>query len=89
MSYKVVNCYREFNVSVIALEIPFHRFLNGQEVFLQCKQCASISISNADTFYFGKLEGIFDTACAKLSSELRWGKRKREIVNFARIFANL
>ena len=32
MSYKVVNCYREFNVSVIALEIPFHRFLNGKEV---------------------------------------------------------
>ena len=62
--------YREFNVSVIALEIPFRRFLNGQEVFLQFKQCASITISNADTFqtFYLKVSSISWRKCRQIEA---------------------
>ena len=70
MSYEVLNFFREFNISVIALEIPFHRFLNGKEVFLQFKQCASISISNADTFqtFYLKVSSISWCKCRQIEA---------------------
>ena len=70
MSYKVVNFYREFNISVRALEIPFRRFLNGQEVVLQFKQCASISISLADTFqtFYLKVSSISWCKCRQIEA---------------------
>ena len=65
-----INFYRELNISVIALEIPFRRFLNGQEVVLQFKQCASISISNADTFqtFYLKVSSISWCKCRQIEA---------------------